>query len=118
MTEPALQPKFTKVTKSVDLVAPPGCIASVILKQVTHSDGVRTYRWWMLAGRSGDDALSLHLKYDGEDMIRCDVPAGMTLSETELQPGLKAFVDSLGCLPGDGGIGTGPGSGGTGGHGS
>jgi hypothetical protein len=38
------------------------------------------------------EAFSVHYAYTGEDMIRCDLPEGMPLSEESLQPHLTAFL--------------------------
>ena len=35
---------------------------------------------------------SIRIKYRGEDLIRCDLPEGMPLSEASLQPHLASFL--------------------------
>jgi hypothetical protein len=109
----ALQPKLSRLTASVELIPPPGCIATVILKQIDHDEETRYYKWWVMVGRSGDDAFSFHYKHTGEDAIRCDIPEGMALSEDALLPALKAFWSEQSVLPGDPGSSGGGGSGGT-----
>lgn len=115
VTKPVPQPTFTRLTTNVELTPPVGCIATVVLKQIAHSEGTRYYKWWLMVGRNGDDASSVHYKHTGEDMIRCDIPTGMPLSEDALLPGLKAFWAKQPNLPGDGDVGTGGGHGGSGG---
>ena len=85
------QPTITRLTGDVDLVPPRGCSASVVLKEVERDDDHRYYAWWLVVGRSGGDALSMPYKHHGEDMIRIDLPEGMSLSATCLQPYLTAF---------------------------
>lgn len=89
-----LQPKFTRLDRDVDLVAPPGCHASVLLKLVEDSDGHRYYSWWALAGRHATDQISVPYKYTGENVIRCDLPEGMPLSAASLEPHLTAYLTS------------------------
>src|ERR1043165_7671448 len=71
-----LQPAVSRVIGDVDLVAPRGCSASVLLKLVTRDDGHRYYSWWLVVGRHDPDSLSGHYKHNGEDGLRFDVPGG------------------------------------------
>ncbi len=95
------QPTITRLTGDVDVVPPRGCSASVLLKEVSRDDGHRYYTWWLVVGRSGADVLSMPYKHNGEDIIRIDVPEGMPLSATGLQPYLKAFWDEQSLEPDD-----------------
>lgn len=113
VTKVGPQPAFSRLIATTDVTPPVGCIATVLLKQVDHVNGLRIYKWWLMVGRYGDDANKIHYKHNGEDVIRCDVPNGFPLSEDALIRGLKAFWAKQPNLPGDGGIGTGGGSGGT-----
>jgi hypothetical protein len=84
-------PKFTRIRRNVVLVAPPGYVASLILKQVAH-DRYRYYACWLLVGRYDQDALSVRYKFTGEDTLRCDIPYGMVISAAALQPYLVKFL--------------------------
>lgn len=99
--KPAGQPKLTRLTGNVELVAPPGFSASVVLKLVKRDDGHRYYSWWLMVGRHDLDAASVTYKHTGEDAIRCDLPEGMALSAESLQPHLTQYLASLGEEPGD-----------------
>lgn len=94
-------PQLTRLTDSVELVAPPGYSASVILKLVKRDDGHRYYVIWMVAGRHELEAATVMYKHTGEDAIRCDLPEGMPLSAEALEPHLVRYLDSLGEKPGD-----------------
>ena len=96
-----LQPTITRLTSDVDLVPPPGCGASAVLKGVNRDNGHRYYTWWLVVGRSGEDAMSMPYKHDGADMIRIDLPEGMPLSATGLQPYLTAFWAKQSLEPDD-----------------
>jgi hypothetical protein len=98
-TEP--RPTITRLTSDVDLTPPRGCSASVLLKEVSRNDVHRYYTWWLVVGRSGADALSMPYKHTGEDIIRIDLPDGMSLSATGLQPYLEAFWDAQSLEPDD-----------------
>src|ERR1041384_3019478 len=87
-----LQPAVSRVIGDVELVAPRGCSASVLLKLVTRDDGHRYYQWWAVAGRHGMDTFSLRYKHNGEDVLRFDVPDGMPLSAASLQPHLESYL--------------------------
>jgi hypothetical protein len=84
-------PRFTRVRKSLKLVVPPDCDASLILKQVGH-DERRYYAWWLLVGRNDREAMTASYKFTGEDTVRCDFPAGATLSAAALSPYLAKFL--------------------------
>lgn len=88
----AAQPLLTRVTSDIDLVAPRGFCASVLLKLVSRDDGHRYYSWWAMVGRHDVDSFTIRYKYRGEDLIRCDLPDGMPLSEESLQPHLTSFL--------------------------
>jgi hypothetical protein len=96
-----LQPTITRIDRSVDLVAPRGCSASVLLKLVTRDDGHRYYVWWAVAGRHDADAFSVHYKHNGEDVLRVDLPDGMPLSAASLQPHLESYLKSENTQPSD-----------------
>lgn len=85
-------PTLSRVTGDIDLAPPRGFCASVLLKQVSRDDGHRYYSWWAMAGRHDADVFSVKYKYHGEDLIRCDLPEGMALSEDSLQPHLASFL--------------------------
>lgn len=90
--KPTRRPMLTRVTGDINLVAPRGYRASVLLKFVSRDDGHRYYSWWAMVGRRDSEAVSTKYKYTGEDVIRCDVPEGMPLSAESLQPYLAAFL--------------------------
>jgi len=92
--KPARRPTLTRVTGDLELVAPRGFCASVLLKLVSRDDGHRYYSWWAMVGRHDMDSFSIRIKYRGEDLIRCDLPDGMPLSEESLQPHLANFLAS------------------------
>ena len=96
-----LQPTVTRLSGNVDIVAPRGCSASVLLKLVTRDDGHRYYQWWAVAGRHGMDTFSLRYKHNGEDVLRFDVPDGFPLSAASLQPHLVSFLESENTEPSD-----------------
>lgn len=89
-----LRPTLTRITGDIDLVAPRGFCASVLLKLVSRDDGHRYYSWWAMVGRHDVDSYTIRYKYRGEDLIRCDLPEGMALSEESLQPHLVSFLAS------------------------
>lgn len=91
-TKSALRPTLTRVTGDIDLVAPHGFCASVLLKLVSRDGGHRYYSLWAMVGRHGVDTFSIRYKYRGEDLIRCDLPEGMPVSEESLQPHLVSFL--------------------------
>lgn len=95
------EPAITRLTGDVDLVPPRGCSASIVLKEVDRDDEHRYYTWWLVVGRSGEDATSMPYKHNGEDMIRIDLPEGMSLSATDLQPYLTAFWAQQSLEPDD-----------------
>jgi len=97
----AAAPQLTRLTDSIELVAPAGCSASVILKLVKRDDGHRYYAFWLVAGRHELDAAAVAYKHTGEDAIRCDLPEGVPLSAETLQPHLARYLASLGEKPGD-----------------
>jgi hypothetical protein len=90
--KPPLRPTLTRITGDIDLVAPRGFSASVLLKLVSRDDGHRYYSWWAMVGRHDMDSFAIRYKYRGEDLIRCDLPEGMPLSEASLQPYLTSFL--------------------------
>jgi len=93
-------PRFTRIDRSIKLVVPADCDASLILKQVGHDDH-RYYAWWLLVGRHDRDAMSVSYKHTGEDTLRCDIPNGTPLSPAALLPHLTRFLKSEGTLEGD-----------------
>ena len=93
-------PRFTRVRKSLKLVVPSDCAASLILKEVGH-DEHRYYAWWLLVGRDDQDAMTVSYKFTGEDTLRCDIPIGATLSAAALQPYLAKFLKSEGTQEDD-----------------
>lgn len=98
---PKLRPTITRLTGDVELVAPRGCSASVLLKLVTRDDGHRYYSLWAVVGRYDRDKISVPYKYTGEDTIRFDLPEGMPLSAERLQPYLSDYLASDGTEPPD-----------------
>jgi hypothetical protein len=92
-------PRFTRVERSVKLVVPPDCDASLILKEVGHDEN-RYYAWWLLVGRYDHEAMTVPYKFTGEDTIRCDIPSGTPLSAASLQPYLAKFLKSEGTQEG------------------
>jgi hypothetical protein len=95
----AVQPVVTRLVADVDLVAPKGFTASVLLKLVSRDDTQRQYALWALAGRHDVDTCIVPYKYTGEDTIRVDLPEGMPLSAEALAPHLTAFLASEGNEP-------------------
>lgn len=85
-------PVVTRITRDLELVAPRGCRASVLMKLVERDDEHRQYEWWLVVGRHGAETMSVKYKADGADVIRIDVPDGMPLTATELQPHLAEFL--------------------------
>ena len=98
---PAPQPTITRVDGDIELIAPRGYCASVILKLVDRDDGHRYYSWWVMAGRHDMDSASVTYRYTGEDTIRVDLPEGMPLSAESLQPHLDAYLNSEGTEESD-----------------
>jgi hypothetical protein len=94
-----LQPQVTRLVADVDLVAPQGFTASVLLKLVSRDDTQRLYAMWAMAGRHDVDTCVVPYKYTGEDTIRVDLPEGMPLSAEALAPHLTAFLASEGNEP-------------------
>jgi hypothetical protein len=92
---PAAVPRFSRVRKSLKLVVPLDCDASLILKDVGH-DEHRRYAVWLLVGRDDQDAMSVSYKFTGEDTVRVDIPRGGILSAAALQPHLAKFLKSEG----------------------
>lgn len=101
VAKPALQPTVTRVEGNLELSAPRGCSASVLLKLVTRDDGHRYYAWWAMAGRHDADAYAIHYKHNGEDVLRFDLPEGMALSAEALQPHLESFLKGENNEPSD-----------------
>jgi hypothetical protein len=89
---PGQAPVITRITHDLDLIAPHGCRASVMLKLVERDEGHRYYEWWLVVGRHGPDTVSVKYKADGADTIRVDVPEGMPLKAEALQPHVAAFL--------------------------
>ena len=89
-----LQPKITRLDRDIELVAPPGCHASVLLKLVEDSDGHCYYSWWAMAGRHAADQACVFYKHTGGSVIRFDLPEWMALSAESLRPHLRAFLAS------------------------
>jgi hypothetical protein len=87
----------------IDITAPLGCCASVILKQVGHDARRREryYSWWLVAGRDQAGAVSVPYVFTGEDAIRFDVPHDTLLSSEYLQKYLTEFWKSDRTLPPD-----------------
>jgi hypothetical protein len=85
-------PIVTRITRDLELVAPHGCRASVLMKLVERDDEHRQYEWWLVVGRHGAETMSVKYKADGADVIRIDVPEGMPLTATDLQPHLAEFL--------------------------
>jgi hypothetical protein len=79
------------VTGDVELVPPRGCSATALLQQVGQGDGHRYFSWCLVVGRTAADALPVPYKHNGKDTFRIDLPEGMPLSATRLQPYLTAF---------------------------
>jgi hypothetical protein len=90
-------PRFSRITRSLDVVAPIDCQASLILKQVAH-DKYLHFAPWLLVGRYDQDALSVPYTFTGETTIRCDLPCGTVISMAALQPFLAKFLKSGGTL--------------------
>src|SRR5690348_13259192 len=90
------QPVVTRVKSNVDLQAPPGCSASVLLRQVTRvgpadAPGQRTFVWWLAVGRYQVKALTVPFVFDGADTLRVDVPEGTSLDTDTLQAAVARF---------------------------
>src|SRR5262245_59096693 len=95
------KPKITRLERDVELVAPRGCHASVLLKLVDRDDGHRYYSWWAVVGRHDMDSVSVSYKYTGEETIRFDLPDGIPLSAESVQPHLTRFLARRHEGPGD-----------------
>ena len=98
---PGPAPVITRITQDLELVAPHGCRASVLLKLVERDEGHRYYEWWLVVGRHDAETMSVKYKADGADTIRVDVPEGMRLSAETLQPHVAAFLAGEGLEPAD-----------------
>lgn len=85
-------PVISRITRDLELVAPHGCRASVLLKLVERDDEHRQYEWWLVVGRHGAETASVTYKADGADVIRVDVPEGMPLTAEAMQPHVTAFL--------------------------
>ena len=95
-----LVPRLSQITKSLDVIAPEDCFASVILKQLDH-DRVGYYAVWLVVGRYEQEALQVHYKFTGEHTVRCDVPNGVSLTISTLQPYLAKFLKGQPTLSDD-----------------
>lgn len=89
---PGPAPVITRITRDLEVVAPHGCRASVLLKQLDRDDGHRYYEWWLVVGRHGAETMSVQYKADGADVIRVDVPDGMPLRADAMQSHVAAFL--------------------------
>lgn len=98
---PGQAPVVTRITHDLDVAAPHGCRASVLLKLVERDEGHRYYEWWLVVGRHDAEMVSVKYKADGADTIRVDVPEGMRLSAETLQPHVAAFLAKEGLEPAD-----------------
>jgi hypothetical protein len=85
-------PMVSRIESDVELVAPQGCYASVIVKLVDRDDEHRYYSWWAMVGRNDMDKIAVRYAFTGEDTIRFDLPEGVALSARSLQPHLAAFL--------------------------
>lgn len=94
-------PIVTRISEDLDVLAPHGCRASVLLKLIDREDGHRYYEWWLVVGRRGAETLTVRYKADGADTIRVDVPDGMKLSAESLQPHVAAFLAKERVEPAD-----------------
>lgn len=90
---------FSRVNGDLDIVVPPHCRASVLLKLVERDERHRYYAWWLVVGRHDLDEVSVHYRYTGEDTIRFDVPQTAVLSSSSLQPLLAEFLAQDGTMP-------------------
>lgn len=95
----------TRVMQHHRISPPPGCHASVLLKQVAHEQstpgnpGQRIYVCWVIASRHSVKAASVAYEHDGVDTIRIDVPAEIDLSRSYLEQQLRAFYEKDPTLP-------------------
>lgn len=90
-------PRLTRILQDLEVTAPADCDMSVILKLVAHDRDHRRYAWWLVVGRYGHDALKgVTYKFTGEDTIRCDLPAGLGLSASTVEPYLAEFLTKEG----------------------
>jgi hypothetical protein len=94
------KPIVTRIDRDVELIAPPGCYASAVLKLVDRDDDHRYYAWWTVVGRHDMDKVAVAYKFTGEDTIRFDLPEGVALSAKSLQPHLTAFLAGEHTKPG------------------
>jgi hypothetical protein len=95
-------PVITRITHDLELVAPQGCRASVLLKQLERDEGHRYYDWWLVVGRRGAETVpAVKYKADGGDVIRVDVPDDMPLRADALDPHVAAFLKNEGNEPAD-----------------
>src|SRR5262245_50791331 len=69
-------PIVSRIEADVELVAPQGCYATVIVKLVDRDDEHRYYSWWTLVGRNDMDKIAVRYEFTGEDTIRFDLPDG------------------------------------------
>ena len=90
---------FSRVDRDLEIVVPPHCRASVLLKLVERDERHRYYAWWLVVARHDLDEVAVRYRYTGEDTIRFDVPATAVLSSAWLQPLLADFLAQDGTMP-------------------
>lgn len=89
--------QFSHVTGVLQLEAPDGCKASVLLRSVGN-DSAAEYVWWLSVGRQGRDALTVPVDCNGAIFIRCDVPEDTLLSEQAIRNGLDNYLLTAGSV--------------------
>ena len=87
------EPRISRLEHDIELVAPRGCHASVLLKLVNRDDRHLYYAWLAMAGRAGSEA-TVSYRHTGGDTIRCDLPDGVPLSARSIEPHLRKFFAS------------------------
>jgi len=85
------EPRITRIDRDLELVAPRGCHASVLLKLVNRDNRHRYYAWLAMVGRAGSE-VSVMYRHTGADTIRCDLPFGVPLSAKSLERHLRQFL--------------------------
>jgi hypothetical protein len=95
------QVQVSRLDGDVDLIAPRGYHASVLLKLTHREDGHRVFSWWTMAGRHDMDTITVPFKYSGEEIIRVDLPEGVPLSRELVEAKLDEFLEHEGTEPPD-----------------
>lgn len=85
--------RITRLFEDIELIAPAGYHASVLLKRIESAQGGPHYAWWAMVAQNNAEQISVSYKHvPGGDTIRVDLPCGIPLSATALEPHLADFL--------------------------